>query len=90
LPKAELCDAIRVADRIREAATQVAITVGGAKVGFTVSVGLIGADSADDMVALFRKAEMALEAGQQRGGNCLFHHDGERCQFVAATAEARS
>ena len=50
LPKAELCDAIRVADRIREAASQVALTVGGAKVGFTVSVGLIEAGSADDMV----------------------------------------
>ena len=87
LPKAQLFDAIRVADRIRDAATQVAIKAGEAKVGFTVSIGLIQAGSADDMVALFRKAEMALDAGHQRGGNCLFHHDGVRCKLVAATAE---
>ena len=87
LPKAQLFDAIRVADRIRVAATQVAIKAGEDKVGFTVSIGLIQAGSADDMVALFRKVEMALDAGHQRGGNCLFHHDGARCTLVAATAD---
>ena len=50
----------------------------GTKLGFTVSVGLIEAGSADDLVALFRKAESALEAAHQHGGNCLFHHDGEQ------------
>jgi diguanylate cyclase (GGDEF)-like protein len=90
LPRAELFDAIKVADRIREAASEVRITVAGKKVGFTVSVGLIEAASADDMVALFRKAEMALDAGHQRGGNCLFHHDGEHCQMAAmALPEAK-
>ena len=38
------------------------------------------------MVALFRKAEMALEAGHQRGGNCLFHHDGSGCQLAKTLA----
>jgi diguanylate cyclase len=90
LPKAKIFDAIRVADRIREAAAQVALAAGGTRVGFTVSIGLIEAGSADDMVALFRKAEMALDAGHQRGGNCLFHHDGERYQLAAAAAEVRS
>jgi len=87
LPNAALFDAMRVADRIREAATQVEISVGGTKAGFTVSIGMIEAGSADDMVQLFRKAEMALDAGHQRGGNCLFHHDGERCQPATALAE---
>ena len=90
LPKAQIFDALRVAERIRDAASQVALTVGEAKTGFTVSIGLIEAGSADDMVALFRKAEMALDAGHQRGGNCLFHHDGERRQLAAVMAEVNS
>jgi len=89
LPKAQLLDAIRVADRIREAATQVALSVDETQVGFTVSIGLIEAGSADDMVVLFRKAEIALEASRQHGGNCLFHHDGEQCQLATAMAELR-
>ena len=60
------------------------------KVGFTVSVGLIEAGSADDMVDLFRKAEVALDAGRQRGGNCLCHHDGERCRVAPAMAESKA
>ena len=90
LPKAQLADAIRVAERIRETASQVVLTVGEAKTGFTVSIGLIEAGSADDMVALFRKAEMALDAGRQRGGNCLFYHDGDRCQLATAMAMAEA
>jgi diguanylate cyclase len=92
LPKAELYDAMRVADRIRDEAAKVSLSITGSRVGYTVSVGLIEAGSADDMVALFRKAEMALDAGHQRGGNCLFHHDGERCQLATmmATAEAEA
>ena len=94
LPKAELFDAIRVADRVREAAFQAGLAAPGTKVGFTVSIGLIGVGCADDMVSLFRKAEMALDAGHQRGGNCVFHHDGERYQLATvpatATAELRS
>ncbi len=88
LPKADISAAIRVADRIREAATEVAFTLGGTKIGFTVSIGLIEASSADDMVALFRKAEVALDASRKRGGNCLIHHDGECCQLATALVEA--
>src|ERR1039458_10144332 len=43
-----LFDAMRVADRIREAASQVALSAGGKKIGYTVRVGLIEAGSADD------------------------------------------
>jgi diguanylate cyclase (GGDEF)-like protein len=85
LPNAQINDAVRVAERIREAVTQVSLNSGGTKVGFTVSVGLIEAGAADDMIALFRKAEAALDAGQQHGGNCLHTHDGDHCQLAAAT-----
>ncbi len=84
LPNAELPDAIRVAERIREAAGQTTFTFDGTKLGYTVSVGLIEAGSADDMVALFLKAESALEAARLQGGNCLFHHDGQQCRLATA------
>ena len=86
LPSAAMIDAVRVAERIREAASQVVFSLAGMKVGFTVTVGLIEAGSADDMVALFRKAEAAVDAGHQSGGNCLFSHDGERCQAAMTLA----
>jgi len=79
LPNAQLADAVRVADRIREAAGQVAINLSGTRLGYSVSVGLVEVGSADDMVTLLRNAEIALDAGHLRGGNCLFHHDGQRC-----------
>ncbi len=90
LPKAQLFDAVRVAQRIREAVNQVAISAGNTKVGFTASIGLVEASCADDMAALFRKAEMALDACRQRGGNGILYHDGERCQLPMATANLPS
>jgi diguanylate cyclase (GGDEF)-like protein len=84
LPNAELSDAIRVADRIREAAGRTAIDLNGTQRNYTVSVGIIETGNAEDMVALFRKAETALEAGHQHGGNCLFHHDGRAAKLAEA------
>ncbi len=84
LPNAELADAIRVADRIRAAAGEAAIDLNGTPRSYTVSVGIIEAGGADDMVALFRKARTALEAGHLHGGNCLFHHDGREAKLAAA------
>ncbi len=79
LPKAEIADSIRVADRIREACSQLALPIDGNRVNFTVSGGLIEVVHADDMIGLFGKAEKALDAAHQLGGNCLFQHDGKRC-----------
>jgi diguanylate cyclase len=86
LPSTYSADAIRVTERIREAASRATIQFNGANLGFTVSGGLVSADGADDMVDMFRKAESALEAAHQYGGNCLFHHDGQQLQLAAAEA----
>ena len=87
LPNAELAEASRVADRIRVAASEAAVDLNGTPRSYTVSVGIIGAAGADDMVGLFRKAQNALEAGHQHGGNCLVHHDGRAPKLAAATLE---
>jgi diguanylate cyclase (GGDEF)-like protein len=86
LPRAELPDAIRVADRIRAAASQAAIDLNGTPRSYTISVGIIETSGAEDMVSLFRKAQSALEAGHQHGGNCTFHHDGRAAKLAAVEA----
>ncbi len=87
LPNAELAEASRVADRIRVTASEAVVDLNGTPRNFTVSVGIIEAGGADDMVALFRKAQNALEAGHQHGGNRLVHHDGRAPKLAAATLE---
>ncbi len=86
LPGAELADALRVAERIREAASRATFPFSGSQLSYTVSAGLISAAGGEDMVSMFRKAESALEAAHQHGGNCLFHHDGRQQQLAAAEA----
>jgi diguanylate cyclase (GGDEF)-like protein len=90
LPKAHLPDAVRVADRIREAANQVVMKLNDATLGYSVSVGLIEVGRADDMVTLIRKAEIALDAGRSRGGNCVFYHDGDRPCLTAPAETVRA
>jgi diguanylate cyclase (GGDEF)-like protein len=68
LPSATLADATDVAERIREAASQTTFTFQGAKIGYTVSVGLTEIGMAEDLIALFDKAELALTAGRQHDG----------------------
>jgi diguanylate cyclase (GGDEF)-like protein len=87
LPEAKLADALRVVERIRDAASQASFEINGTQLGYTVSAGLISAGGAEDMVSMFRKSESALEAAHQHGGNCLFQHDGQR-QQLAKVVEA--
>ena len=79
LPTAKLPDATRVAQRIREAVAEQSVSVGSTQLKFTVSIGVIEIGSKDDMVSLLRRAEAALDAGHTHGGNCIYHHDGDRC-----------
>jgi hypothetical protein len=51
---------------------------------------MIETANADDMVSLFRKAQSALEAGHQHGGNCLFLHDGRQPMLADAAVGAEA
>ena len=87
LPNARLQDAVRVAERVRKAASLLAVPAADGFVNFTASAGAIELTKRDDMVSLFRRAETALEAGQAHGGNCTYHHDGDRCAPVSGNLE---
>jgi diguanylate cyclase (GGDEF)-like protein len=73
LPQARLADAAVVAERIRKS------VCGQGRSDLTVSMGVVEVSNADDIVTLFRRAELALEAAQTGGGNCLYRHDGKNC-----------
>jgi diguanylate cyclase len=88
LPAARLGDAVAVAERIRKLVRQQPLTAGECASNFTVSLGVIEVTEKDDLVGLFHRAEAALDAGRQSGGNRTYFHDGEHCSLVTPPAEA--
>jgi diguanylate cyclase (GGDEF)-like protein len=88
LPAARLGDAVAVAERIRKLVRQQPVTAEECPPNFTVSLGVIEVSEKDDLVGLFHRAEAALDAGRQSGGNCTHFHDGERCSLATPPVEA--
>ena len=86
-PGAGLAGVIRVAERLRQVITEYALPVGGEDLQLTFSVGVAEVAERDDVIELLRRAEAALDAGRQRGGNCTYHHDGEQCAPISALLE---
>jgi diguanylate cyclase (GGDEF)-like protein len=88
LPGAELASAIEVAERTRETIARFEPPATDVPLGITVSIGVVGATYRDDSVTLLKRAEAALDAAHRRGGNRIYHHDGERCVPITALVEA--
>ena len=86
LPGERLPTAIRVAERIREAVLQHHAPIGDDRLKFTASLGVIEVAQTDDMLAVFRRAETAIDAGRQRGGDCIHYHDGDRVSLITPLA----
>jgi len=86
LPTAGLADAIRVAERLREAFPQHAVS-GGDHPKRTVSIGVVQVMENDDSFLLLKRAEAALDAAHRPGGNQAYYHDGNRCVPADATLE---
>ena len=78
MPAAGLADAIRVADRQLEVLLQHISLASGKDPPFKLSVGVVQAIETDDATSVLKRAEMALEAADRRGGNRVYCHDGER------------
>ena len=88
LPAARLADATRVAERLRDGATQLSVPTDEGPRRITISIGAIEVCESDNIVTLFRRAEKAVAAGHQNGGNCIYHHDGVQCVLVTSLVEA--
>jgi diguanylate cyclase (GGDEF)-like protein len=76
LPSARAGDAVRVAQRVREAMLQLSSPIDDKQLHFTVSIGLTEAMAHDDLVTIFQRAETALEASREQGGNTIHWFDG--------------
>lgn len=86
LPSANLAAAAQIAYRIRQLAAWRAICVDDAELAITFTIGVVEPARFDDWIPLLQRAEAALEAGRQAGGNCVYHHDGNQTVPLAPPA----
>jgi diguanylate cyclase len=87
LPTAELVNAIRLAERLREGFTHLGTSQEDENSRLTLSVGVVQIMEADDSISVLKRAEAALDAADRRGGDRAYCHDGERCAPITAMLE---
>jgi diguanylate cyclase len=87
LPTAELVNAIRLGERLREGFSQYNASAGDNQPNLTLSVGVVQIMEKDDFISVLKRAEAALDAADRRGGNRSYYHDGERCAPITAMLE---
>jgi diguanylate cyclase len=90
MPTAGLVDAIRVVERLSEQLLEHIFLEAGKQSVFALSVGVVQAIQIDDATSLLKRAEMALDAAERKGGNRVYCHDGQRIAPVAAILELES
>jgi diguanylate cyclase len=69
LPTAELVNAIRVAERMREGFCRFNATLPGELSLLRLSIGAVQITKKDDTLTIFRRAEEALDIAERRGGD---------------------
>ncbi len=90
MPTAGLVDAIRVVNRLSEQLLEHIFLEAGKQSALALSVGVVQAIQIDDATSLLKRAEMALDAAERKGGNRVYCHDGQRIAPVAAILELES
>jgi diguanylate cyclase len=83
MPGTELVGAIKMAERLRSVISSCALPVRGEELRFTISLGLAQAQASDDPRSLVKRADAALFASKEAGGNRVHQHTGERCESTA-------
>jgi diguanylate cyclase len=84
MPGTELSGATKMADRLRAVISSCPLPVRGEELRFTVSLGLAQARTSDDPRTLVKRADTALFASKEAGGNCAHLHNGESCEPATA------
>lgn len=87
LPTAKISDATMIADRVRLAVEKLYVPT-GVLPKFTVSLGVAETLEGNDSSRLFDRAQRALEAAQEGGGNSTCIHDGLNPQPAASSRQA--
>ena len=76
LPGTALDNAIRAAERIRNAVGLCKLQLDGKAITFTVSMGVAEATHEDDAISILSRAGTALDASKAAGLNCTHLHNG--------------
>jgi diguanylate cyclase (GGDEF)-like protein len=82
-------DALPVAERIRKEIESVEFSHGNKPLHITASVGIAQLRMDEPFEAAVGRADEALAAARQSGGNLCFRHDGKECYPVSAAFQAR-
>jgi diguanylate cyclase (GGDEF)-like protein len=89
LPSTSLEQAVRAAQKVREAIGRVAVNHNGRKISVTASGGLAMIQSKEEAESLIQRADAALYAAKAAGRNRLFLHDGKLCRASAGGPSPR-
>lgn len=82
-------DALPTAERIRKEIESVEFSHGNRPLHITASVGISQLRADEPYTAVVSRADEALAAARQSGGNLCFRHDGKECFPVSAAFQVR-
>jgi diguanylate cyclase (GGDEF)-like protein len=88
LPNTELANATRVAERLRTTASSHALTVDGNCIHVTISTGTAQASDGDSGDVLLCRAEKAMQASTEAGGNCSHSCTEQEVRPIQAVTDA--
>jgi diguanylate cyclase len=88
LPGTELKTAAKLAERFRRAISSGKVPLGDRQLQISVSVGLAQAGNGDDPQTFVRRADDALNASLEAGGNCSHFEENGRCKAATPLAAA--
>lgn len=89
LGQTTLHDALPVAERVRKQIESAKFSHGNRPLKVTASLGIAQLRSDEVGAGVMARAEEALHAAKQAGGNLCFRHDGQQCHAVSSAFHAK-
>jgi diguanylate cyclase len=88
LPGTDLKTAAKLGERFRRAISSGKVPLGNRQLQISVSIGLAQAAEGDDPQSFVRRADEALHASHEAGGNCSHFEENGRCKAATPLAAA--
>jgi diguanylate cyclase len=87
LPRTQTSDAIIVAERLLKAAAEQPLVTKSDSLSITLSIGMAEVTDGDDVIRFLHRADEALDAAAQAGGNRCYSHNGSWPEPIIEPAE---